>query len=118
MSKAELCEKVVEVRKVSNVVIAVVLSFEEGILRLKEWIRWVKYMVKREERRKMTFRLGEKDIEIDFMLISKEYWRFLQNVIELVDVGVPNLLAYFMDGVLWAYDEVCGQWGWVCKGDT
>ena len=32
-----------------------------------------------------------------------------EKVIELVDVGAPNLWGHFMDGVLEACDEVCGK---------
>ena len=36
--------------------------------------------------------------------------RFSEIVIKLVDVGAPNLWGHFRDGVLKAYDEVCGVW--------
>ena len=35
--------------------------------------------------------------------------RFEEKVTKLVDVGVPNLLGHFKDGVLMACDEVCGK---------
>ena len=35
---------------------------------------------KREEKRKVTFRMGENEKEIDFVLIQKEHWRFILNV--------------------------------------
>ena len=35
---------------------------------------------KREEKRKVTFRMGENVTEIDFVLIKKEHRRFYQNV--------------------------------------
>ena len=35
--------------------------------------------------------------------------RFEEKVIELVDVGTPNLWGHFKDGVLEACDEVCGK---------
>ena len=33
--------------------------------------------------------------------------RFKEKVIELVDVGAPNLCGHFNDGILKACDEVC-----------
>ena len=36
--------------------------------------------LRREEKRKVTFRMGENDIEIDFVLIKKEHRWFIQNV--------------------------------------
>ena len=38
---------------------------------------------RREERRKVTFRIGENDTEIDFVLIKKEHRRFMQNVMAI-----------------------------------
>ena len=35
---------------------------------------------KREEKRKVTFRMGENETEIDFVLIEKEHQRFVQNM--------------------------------------
>ena len=35
---------------------------------------------KREEKRKVTFRMGENETEIDFVLIKEEYCHFIQNV--------------------------------------
>ena len=35
---------------------------------------------KREEKRKVTFRMGEIETEIDIVLIKKEHRRFIQNV--------------------------------------
>ena len=35
---------------------------------------------KREDRRKVTFGMGENETEIDFVLIRKEHRRFLRNV--------------------------------------
>ena len=35
---------------------------------------------KREEKMKVTFRMGENETEIDFVLIKKEHQRFVQNV--------------------------------------
>ena len=35
---------------------------------------------KREENRKVTFRMGENETEIDFVMIEKEHQRFMQNV--------------------------------------
>ena len=35
---------------------------------------------KREEKRKVTFRMGENEIEIDFVSIKKEHRLFVQNV--------------------------------------
>ena len=79
---------------------------------------------KRKEKRKVTFSMGENETDIDFVLIEKEHERFIQNVkaitgefqhplviagllndlkirnrfeekvIELGDVGVPNLWTY------------------------
>ena len=37
---------------------------------------------KREEKRKVTFRICENEPEIDFVLIKKEYRRFIQNVMQ------------------------------------
>ena len=34
----------------------------------------------REEKRKVTFRIGENETKIDFMLIWKEHWQFILNV--------------------------------------
>ena len=45
--------------------------------------------------------------------------RFEEKVMELVDIGVPNLWGHFKDGVLEACDEVCGKkMGRRCKGDS
>ena len=33
----------------------------------------VKYVVEREEKRKVTFRMGENETKIDFVLIKKEH---------------------------------------------
>ena len=35
---------------------------------------------KREEKRKVTFRIGGNETEIDFVFAMKEYRRFIQNV--------------------------------------
>ena len=35
---------------------------------------------RREEKRKVTFRMGENETEIDFVLMKKEHRRFIQNV--------------------------------------
>ena len=35
---------------------------------------------KREEKRKVTFRTGENETELDFLLIKNEHQRFIQNV--------------------------------------
>ena len=35
---------------------------------------------RREEKRKVTFRMGENQTKIDFVLIKKEYQRFIRNV--------------------------------------
>ena len=35
---------------------------------------------KREENRKVTFRIGKNETEIDFVSIKKEHLRFIQNV--------------------------------------
>ena len=35
---------------------------------------------KREEKRKETFRMGENETEIDFVLTKKEHQRFVRNV--------------------------------------
>ena len=35
--------------------------------------------------------------------------QFKEKVIMLVDVGAPYFLGHFRDGVLKAYDEVCGK---------
>ena len=35
--------------------------------------------------------------------------RFEEKVIELIDVGAPNWWGHFKDGVLEAFDEVCGK---------
>ena len=35
---------------------------------------------KREEKRKVTFRMGENETEIDFVLIKNQHRRFMQNV--------------------------------------
>ena len=44
---------------------------------------------------------------------------FKEKVIRLVDVGAPNLWGHFRDGVLKAYDEVCGKKkGRKIKGNT
>ena len=117
-------------------------------------------LLRREEERKVTFRIGENEKKIDFVLMKKEHRAFVQNVkaipgefqhvlviadidkrklrkvvkkacaerrkisllkdvkirkqfeekvIELVDVGAPNLWGHFKDGVLMACDEVCGK---------
>ena len=50
------------------------------------------------ERRKITLL---KDVKI-----RKQ---FEEKVIQLVDVGAPNLWGHFKDGVLKACDEVCGK---------
>ena len=34
----------------------------------------------REEKRKVTFRIGENEKKIDFVLVKKEHWQFMQNV--------------------------------------
>ena len=39
-----------------------------------------RYIIKREDKRKVTMRLGENETEIDFVLIGKEHRRLLQNV--------------------------------------
>ena len=45
--------------------------------------------------------------------------QFEEKVIELVDVGEPNLWGHFKDRVLKACDEVCGKKrGRRSKGDT
>ena len=36
--------------------------------------------IKREERRKVTFRIGENEKKIDFVLIKKEHRWFIHNV--------------------------------------
>ena len=60
------------------------------------------------ERRKITLL---KDVKIRK--------RYVENVIELFDIGDPNLWGYFMDAVLEACDEVCGKKkGRRSKGDT
>ena len=37
-------------------------------------------LFKREEKRKVTFGMGEDKTEIDFVFIRKEHWQFIQNV--------------------------------------
>ena len=37
-------------------------------------------LFKRDEKRKVTFRLGENKRKVDFVLIEKEHQRFIQNV--------------------------------------
>ena len=45
--------------------------------------------------------------------------QFEENVIELVDVGAPNLLGHFKYGILETCDKVCWKKrGWKSKGDT
>ena len=45
--------------------------------------------------------------------------RLEEEVIKLVDIGEPNLLGHFKDGILKACDEVCGnKRGRRSKGDT
>ena len=48
------------------------------------------------------------------MLVRK---RFEKNVIELVDVGVPNLCWHFKDWILKVNDEVCGKMNGLSEGD-
>ena len=40
----------------------------------------------------------------------------LEEVIQLVDVGLPNLWEHFKDGVSKACDEVCGKKRGISKG--
>ena len=44
----------------------------------KERIMCVKYMVQREEKNKVTFRMGEDETKDDFVLMKKEHHLFMQ----------------------------------------
>ena len=46
---------------------------------------------------------------IGFLKEMKFRKRFYEKVIELVDVGVPNLWGHFKDVILKACDEMCGK---------
>ena len=48
----------------------------------------------------------------------KIWKQFEEKVMELVEVGVPNLLCYFKDGILKECDEVCWNKRGRSKGDT
>ena len=48
-------------------------------------------------------------------MVRKQYYK---KVIDLSDIGVPNVWGYFEDGVLGACDEVCGKKRCRSKGDT
>ena len=55
----------------------------KNVIRVFVWIRNYVCQIhglKKEEKRKVTFRIGENETEIDFVLIKKEHQLFIQNV--------------------------------------
>ena len=84
--KEELCEKVVEVRRVSGYDgwHGIGLRHLEGRMLLQFYLgkelcvsnTWLR----REEKRKVTYRMGKNVTEIDLVLINKEHRQSIQNV--------------------------------------
>ena len=74
-------------------------------------------MDKREISQVVTNTCAERR-QITLLIDAKISKRFDENVTELVDVGAPNLRGHFKDGILRAFDEVCGKKRGGRKGDA